>query len=354
MSALQGLLCAVLLLFGTARTSLAMDSQVLERRLEPMEGAFSMLVPRGWQGRGGLFRVDPLKAGGPMNSMEAKCDLVWKSPEGVEFHILPDWTMAHPGIGGGFFPVGGNYQGAVIRPLEDAATALRGRFAELRPQARSLSQPMIRQLPGEIRSLDAGLESLNAQLAALGMGGQAFRTDAAGGVFEYEEGGRRWREVIVLGVVDMPAALSWKTTRCLAFRAPAERFDEVRPLFDAMRASIRFERDWVLRESQGQRERADIVLRVQQEVRRVDDEILARSRVNREEIVNDQYLVLTGQEEYVDPHSGDVVVDTDAWRCRWRNAGGDVYYTDREDEDPNAIFHSDGWVRTPVRTRRNE
>ena len=332
----------------------AREGQALERRAEPVEGAFTMLVPAGWSADGGLFRVDPGRAGGPLNSMEAKCGLGWRGANGREFRILPDWTFAHPGVGGGFFLPGSVYQGATVRPLQDAGAALREGFAALRPGARLLSEPVVKRLPGEIRALEAGLQATNALLAAAGLGGQPFRADAAGAVFDYEQDGRRWREAATLAVVDMPAALSWKTTRGLSFRAPLEDFERARPLFDAMRASIRFDPGWVLREAQGQRERAETVLRVQEEIRRVDEEILAKSRVNREEIVGDEYLVLSGQEEYLDPVSGETVVDTDAWRFRWRNAAGDVYYTDREDEDPGAFLHGAGWTRTPVRPRRNE
>jgi len=352
--ALARVLLALLALLAAA--SPARAGMAFERRAEPREQAFTMLVPQGWTAAGGLLRVDPARAGGPLNSIEAKCDLAWRrdAAGGAEFRVLPDWVYAHAGVGAGLFPPGSWYQGAQVRPLEDAPTHLRARFAELRPRARRLGEPQVRRLPGEIRALEAGLAALNRQLAAVGLGGQSCRADAAGGVFDYEEDGRRYREVLVAGVVDTPAALSWKSTRTLAFRAPADEFEALRAVFDVMRASIRFEEAWVLAESQGQRERARIVLDVQREVRRVDDEILARARVDREELMNDQYLVLTGQEEYVDPHSGETIVDTGAWRCRWQTAGGDVFYTDREDEDPNVLLSRTGWQRTPVRKRANE
>ncbi|MEA1896449.1 MAG: hypothetical protein U9N53_02160 [Bacteroidota bacterium] len=92
------------------------------RKNEPKEAAFSILVPKGWQMEGGIFRLDASRAGGPLNAIEAKCDLTLKSDKKgtISFRILPDIVYAHPGIGGGFFPVGGNYQGAEIRQIVDA------------------------------------------------------------------------------------------------------------------------------------------------------------------------------------------------------------------------------------------
>ena len=38
----------------------------LTRMYEPNERAFSILVPRGWQSKGGMFRINALNAGGPL------------------------------------------------------------------------------------------------------------------------------------------------------------------------------------------------------------------------------------------------------------------------------------------------
>jgi hypothetical protein len=181
-----------------------------------------------------------------------------------------------------------------------------------------------------------------------------FQCDAAGGIFDYNEGGVRYREVILTGIVDMRAALTWKNTRTLAFRAPAVEFDRWRPVMDIMRFSVRFNPKWVLSEMRGQRERADIVMKVYDEIRRVDQEIIRKTTINREEIMNDNFLVLTGQEEYVNPHTNEIEVDTDTYKYRWTTSGGDVYYTNREEENPNIFMQRTDYKRTPIRKRRNE
>jgi len=52
---------------------------IFHRVAEPKENAFTMLVPKGWLVEGGICRVDPARAGGPGNSVEAKCDIAVKS-----------------------------------------------------------------------------------------------------------------------------------------------------------------------------------------------------------------------------------------------------------------------------------
>lgn len=326
------------------------------RVAEPRESAFTILVPRGWQHVGGIYRVNAATAGGPINAMEAKCDLLFKSDARgtVAFHILPDIVYGHAGIGGGFWALGSNYQGAEVRQIEDAATHVKSIFVALHGREIFPNILKLIPLPGEKQSMERGLSYTNQLFTQIGLGHMAFQCDAAGGAFEYTENGVRFREVIVSGVVDMRAAYTWKNTRTLAFRAPATEFDTWRPVMDIMRASIEFNPQWVLSEMKGQRERAKIVMRVYDEIRRIDREIVRNTTINREEIMNDNYLVLTGQEEYVNPHTHEIETDTDAYRYRWCTDGGDVYYTNTENENPNTFLQRTDYKLTPVRKRRNE
>lgn len=344
------------ILLGNA-TALQKGSGLSFTRInESKEQSFSILAPHGWHTSGGIFRVDPLQTGGPLNSMEAKCDLEIKSDSRgtVTFHILPDIVYAHIGIGAGYFAPGSYYQGAEVRQISDATTFLKNLFTSLHPGASSVSIVKISRMPGEKRAMDQGLAYTNQLLAHIGLGGMTYQTDAAAAVFDYVENGTKFREVILTGIVDMRAALTWKNTRTLSFRAPAADFNRWRPVMDIMRFSVQFNPNWILREAQGQRERAEIVQKVFDEMRRIDREILKKTTINREEIMNDNFLVLTEQEEYVNPYTGDVEIDTDAYKFRWTTAGGDVYYTNREDENPNIFLQRTDYKQTPIRKRRNE
>lgn len=329
---------------------------VFNRKNEPKEEAFSILVPQDWRIEGGMFRVNPLQAGGPLNSMEAKCDMTLKSdPEGtISFRILPDIVYAHPGIGGGFFPVGGYYQGAEIQPLVDAPTLLERTFSSLRPNAKAKKTLKVTPLPGEKQSIDKGLAYLNQLLYQIGLQALSYQSEAAGAVYEYSENDVQYREILLTGIINMPAALTWKNTRTIAFRAPVKDFENWRPVMDIIRFSVRFSPRWFLKESEGQEERARIIQKVYEEIRRIDQEIIQKTTINREEIMNDNFLVLTEQEEYVNPHSGEIEVDTDAYKYRWETPSGDLYYTNREDENPNIFLTRTDYKRTPMRKRRNE
>lgn len=326
------------------------------RKNEPKEGAFSILVPKGWQMEGGIFRLDASRAGGPLNAIEAKCDLTLKSDKKgtISFRILPDIVYAHPGIGGGFFPVGGNYQGAEIRQIVDAPTFLTTIFTTLHPNASNIKTLKIKRLPGEKQAIDKGLSYTNQILAQIGLQSMSFKSDVAAGVFEYVEDNIHFREIILSGIIDMPAALTWKNTRTLVFRAPADQYDQWRPVVDIIRFSVQFNQKWFLKEAQGQQDRANIVMKVYDEIRQIDREILKKTTVNREEIMNDNFLVLTEQEEYVNPHTGKVEVDTEAYKYRWVTSGGDIYYTNHENENPNLFLQQTDYKLTPVRKRKNE
>ncbi|MBN2316995.1 MAG: hypothetical protein JXM79_23920 [Sedimentisphaerales bacterium] len=327
---------------------------VFHRTNEPGEQAFSILVPQGWRVEGGIFRVNPLQVGGPLNSVEAKCDMTLKSDSKgtVCFRILPDIVYAHAGIGAGFYPVGSSYQGAQVQPLVAAPTLLEAMLAQLRPNARAKKTLKVTALPGEKQSMERGLAYLNQLMSQIGL--QSYQCDAAGAVYEYLEGDVQYREILMTGLVNMPAALTWKNTRTLAFRAPAKDFESWKPVMDIIRFSVRFNPAWFLKEAGGQQERAKIIQKVYDEIRRIDQEIVQKTTINREEIMNDNFLVLTEQEEYVNPHSGEVEVDTDAYKYRWVTPGGDIYYTNREEENPNIFLQRTDYKRTPIRKRRNE
>jgi len=323
---------------------------------EPNESAFSILAPQGWHNQGGIFRVNAAQAGGPLNAVEAKCDwLLMSDAKGtVAFRILPDIVYAHTGIGAGFFQPGSYYQGAEVRALVDAPTHLTYLIHALHPNAVKLNILKIQRLPGEIESMRRGMAYTNQLLTQIGLGAMTFQCDAVGAVYAYTEDGKAYHEVMLTGIVDMRAAMTWKNTRTMAFRAPSTNFERLKPMMDVMRFSIQFNPQWVVKESQGQQERAKITLKVFDDIRRIDREIVSRTTINRQEIMNDNFLVLTGQEEYVNPHSGEVEMDTDAYRYRWKTSGGDVYYTNREDEDPNIFLQRGDYSRTLIRKRKNE
>jgi hypothetical protein len=323
-------------------------------RNEPREQAFTIKVPKGWLLEGGIFRLLAHEIGGPLNATESKCDLTLKSDSDgrVYFRFLPDIVYANPNIGGGYFPVGSGYQGAEIKPFVDAPNFVIQVFTYLHPHAKKLEILRIQRLAGEKQALDHGLAQMNRILNSIGL--QSTQSDVAGGLFEYMEGNIKYREIILSAVLNMPAAFIWKNTRTIAFRAPIQEFDHWRATMDIIRFSVRFNLNWLRKEFQGQNELAQKAANVFREMNRIDQEIAQKSNINRSEIMNDNFLVLTGQEEFVNPHTGDVETDTDAYKYRWKTQGGDIYYTNNSNEDPNDFLHPLEFKRTPIRKRKNE
>ena len=241
------------------------------------------------------------KIGGPLNATESKCDLTLKSDSrgSIYFRILPDIVYAHPNIGGGFFPVGSGYQGAEIKPFVDALAFVTQVFTYLHPNAKALKILKLQRLAGEKQALDQGMAHMNQILNSVGL--QSNQSDVAGGVFEYMEDKTMYREVILSAVLNMPAAVIWKNTRTLAFRAPAKKFDQWRATMDIIRFSVRFNLNWLIKEFQGQDQLARKAANVFKEMNRIDQGIMQKSNINRSEIMNDNFLALTGQEEFVNP-----------------------------------------------------
>jgi hypothetical protein len=71
------------------------------------------------------------------------------------------------------------------------------------------------------------------------------------------------------------------------------------------------------------------------------------------DIRNDGHLMLTRQEEYVNPYTNRI--DTASNEClhRWVTANGEEFYTDDESFNPNhdERLNRVEWQHTPVRSR---
>jgi len=325
------------------------------RVAEPRENAFTILVPKDWRVEGGIFRVNAVEAGGPLNAIEAKVDIAFKSDEKgtVMLHRLPDIVYAHAGIGGGYFPPGSVYQGAQVMALLSAEEFLQAMAPNLRPQAMDVRFLEVRKLPELMRVYEEACRNTNAMLMQIGGQQSAIEFDAAGAMIEYVEDGVRYRELLVTAILNMKAALVWGNKDTLAFRAPAAEFDHWRGVLDVMRYSVQLNPQWVMAEAGGQRDRCKIVLDTQREIHRISREIADNQRRTHEEINYENYLVLTDQEDYVNPFTNEVERDTSEYRYRWTTPDGQYYFTDNPNDNPNLHkpFNRDDFKLTPVRPR---
>ena len=321
---------------------------VFQHYLDRTEGAFMVLVPQGWLTEGGILRVNPLAAG-PGQAIEAKLDFtVKREPAGeVAIRWLPSvnylqptaWTVT-PSVNG--MPV-------LARPTpREFATRLL--FPRLRPGARELRVAEVQARPDVVQAMRTGDKA-----RSLVASGVRYEADAAAVTFAYLEGGVRYREVVFVAIeaYQVHESQVWSNGLTLAARAPEAAFAAHQRLARVVINSFAIVPGWWKAEAAGQTHRAAVVKATQDELARLDREIADHRRRTQAQIQDQQYLTLTGQERWVNPHTGRPELGSNEWRHRWQDGSGQVIYTDDDRWDPNADprLHLVGFKRSPQQPR---
>ncbi len=331
---------------------------LFHRYTDGTEQAFTILVPDGWLTEGGIVRVDPGAAGGAAQSIEAKFDFtVRKDAAGtVMIRWLPHiyyCDMRHSPAAS-MFPPGSNYGGMMVMPLQSAtAFAEQMVFPYLHPGATGVRKIEQQELAGLARIyqrlFDEGLGKSLGGMIQIGY-------DAGLATLEYDEGGVRYRETVVVVIEDRGAAAAgqWCNRLTIVLRAPAAEYDDWGPIAEVIMTSSTISPRWVAGELRGQMQRGEIALDTQRQVQEIERAIVEHRQQTNAEIHNDVFLTLTEQEEYVNPHTGEIEMGSNQWHHRWQNDQGDVLYTDNESYDPNhdPALHVQGFERSKVRPRK--
>lgn len=331
-----------------------METLVFSRAWEPREQAFSFLAPKGWVVEGGIFRVNPLTAGGAGNAIAAKLDLaVKKDAQGtVMIRWLPDMVYMdmRNAPAAPMFPPGSNYNGMTVLPLMPPAQFLtQVAFPYAHPAAQNTQALEQRPLQEMATRYQQRVHAMLPEIAA------SFRYEAGLMRTQYTEDSAQYEERMAVVIENWGplGAGMWGNKECFFVRAPQGQLDAWAPIFAAMQDSVVMNPVWVAGELRGQIERGEIARRTQEEIARIDREITEHRQRTNAEIRNDMYLNLTGQEEYVNPYTQEVETGSNAWNRRWVNANGDVVYSDDPNYDPNrdqAINHTE-FKETPIRPR---
>ncbi|MEN6577656.1 MAG: hypothetical protein ABFD90_15030 [Phycisphaerales bacterium] len=331
-----------------------------QRQWEPKEHAYSFLVPAGWTVEGGMFHVDPTQANGTANSIDGKCDLAVKKDAAgtVMFRWLPVWNYCDMSqssqfsMTAGFFPVGSRYQGMEVRPMPNYSTFLQQMFQTLHPTASDVNIVEIKPMPELAEVYRKINKAVDEQLQAIGLGSS--RYDAGGLIVEYTEGGTRFREGLVTCLVDMRVAGAlWNNQHTQMMRSPAGEAKQWKPILDIICQSVRLNPEWFAAASRAGAERARLSQETMRYLQAVDQEIVAHRNQTNAEIRYEDYLMLTGQEDYVNPYTKEVERDTSEYKYRWTTEQGDMIYTDQYGFNPNTQreFNQKEWKLTPVRER---
>jgi hypothetical protein len=136
----------------------------------------------------------------------------------------------------------------------------------------------------------------------------------------------------------------------VAARAPEAEYDAYGPMAKTVYNSSEMNPLRLQTEMQGQVQWAAIAADTLRDLSRIDAEI-ARSRAGTMSQINEQgYLNLTGQEQYINPHTGKRELGSNDWSCRWVNAAGEPIYTNDRNWDPNLDpdLRVQGYKRSPA------
>lgn len=319
-----------------------------KRIAEPREGAFTMLAPADWTASGGIVRVNPLNSGGALNPLGAKLDFTLTSADGqmtMRWYPEVNYVDSRYMIAAAMFPPGSNYNGAMVWPVEPAIGYIeKALFARQRPGAAGVQVKLRQQLPQAVAGYQRVAQTMQLPIR--------LNYDAALIVVAYTQSGAQWEEAFYTAIQDMGQVGGglWSNKDSFSVRAPAGKLEAMRPIIDLMLNSVKLNPVWVKGEIQGQIQRGEIARRTQEEIARLDREIVEHRRRTNAEIQNQMHHNLMSTEEYVNPITREVEVGSNQWNYRWVNQNGEAIYTDDSNYDP-ARNGLEGFQRSPIRKR---
>lgn len=348
------LLLLTLLLPVTTALAAVAETMIFQQVEEPKENAFSLLIPKGWQVEGGIFRMNPMAQGGSAQSIAAKIDFAVKKDHAgtVMTRRLPDMLYFDarytPAGQMGMFPPGSNYNGMTVYPLMSALGFIRDiAFPYAHPQAGEIQLVDERPMPELARIYQQVARAVAPMID--------FSYDAAIITVTYREGGVRYKEKMFCVIENwgQAGAGMWGNKDVLLVRAPEDAYEQWEPVFSIMQNSVILNSRWLAGEIRGQIERGEIAARTQAEVQRVERDIASHRQKTNAEINNDMFLTLTEQEEFVNPYTNEVEMGSDQWQHRWINEAGDVIYTNDEEYDPrtDVSLNRTDFKRSKIRQR---
>ena len=342
------------------RSARRQPTLVLERTWEPNEKAFWFLKPKGWLLSGGIFNVNPMQMNGPGNTVAPKNDLSVKMDAAgtVMFRWAPVWYYAdltYFGLAANGFPTGSYYRGMLVKPIPTPKAYLLELLRTARPTLSDLKVVAEDPMPEIVEAYIKANQPINQALTQMGKRPNGYA--AAAIVVEYTENGCLFREALTTVIVDTRAStFAWNNERTVMLRAPATEFERWKSVLDSIRTSDHMNPDWVTAVNRNVATRTQNVRETDNYLNRVAHEIVENRRKTNAEIRHENWLFITGQDEYKNPFTGEIERDSSEYRHRWVNNQGDVILTDQNDFDPNAIeeYKTREWKPSPVWDRQNK
>lgn len=327
---------------------------VFNRKAEPNENAFTLLVPRDWKIEGGIFRVDPLSQGGASQSIAAKIDFSVKKDKAgtVMIRWLPDVlyfdARFSPAGQMGLFPEGSNYQGMTVLNVLSAKEFINKiAFPYAHPSATNIRIIEVKELKEVAQNYTRRVKQVLPY--------STLSYDAALVKVEYSENGYNFEELMVAMIENWGqlGAGMWGNKETFFARVPKGEMKVWTPILSVIQNSVEINLQWLVGEIRGQITRGEIALKTQRQIEKLGREITSHRQKTNSEIHNDMFLTLMDQEEYMNPYTNEIEIGTNQWEYRWVNESGDVIYTETEDYEPNTDpnFNWSGFKRSLIKKR---
>lgn len=331
MKLIRHLFCLSLMAFYLIVSGQA-QSIYFKRVEEPGEKAFSLLIPAGWTIEGGAIRLQSDQIAGAANMIDCKFDMAVKNdPDGgVMIRWLPEMMCLDQSRAFGY-PEGSVFNNTLVRRKRPPMQfILEVAIPYSHPEAVDVNIISEKPLPGL-----AGLFQRNVEPAMQAITNMSYQAGML--EYSYTERGNKYQERMVTVIEDygINGAGMWKNRTTVLIRAPLGELDKWEPVLRVIQNSGIWRTGWIAGEANGQRKRAGQMLLTQQEIQALDKAINENHSRTNSEINKDMYLNLTGQNEFKNPHTGEIETDTNHWKFRWVNNLGEMVYTDQQNYNPN-------------------
>ena len=320
-------------LFFVGLTLTGQNSTILFKRIdEPREKALSLLIPGGWTIDGGAIRIMDPNIAGANNMVECKFDLTVKKDisGSVLIRWLPEMLCIDQSMAWGN-PEGAVFNNTLVRQKRSPEKfIIEVAVPYAHPEASDLKIVSGKSLPGMAEQYQKSLDPMVAGFT--NMSYQAYLME-----FSYLENGRYYQErmVTVIENYGVNGGGLWKNRGTMLIRAPAGELAKWEPILSVIQNSGKWNMSWITAEINGQRQRSGQILATQQELQAIDNAIAENRRNTYSEINKDMFLTITGQDEYKNPITGKLEIDTNNWNKRWVNSNGDIIYSNDSNYNPN-------------------
>ncbi len=330
------------------------QNTVLKRVTEPLEQAFSVLAPEGWEFVGGAVRLaPPASPGEAAGGLRATIQRARAAQVTLDYTLRSDSTgtvalRRYPdaaycdasrlpeSAGAAGLKSGDTWRGLTVMPLVPAREYITGTLVpRSRPNATSLRVEEQRDLPDLARAEKGRLAALISPVAGT--------CDAAVVTVTYDENGTTYRERFFDLIVDRGAVAGsqWASRGAMSFRAPAAEFDSRQLIFALMLSSVRESAEWLGRQNRVSLQQGGAAEGLDAKVDELTRQMLeghAQALVEERDALFPS--TTADLEPFANPFTGDVETGTLVLgKYRWESGAGDVVYSANETFNPSV-----GWT----------